>query len=182
VAEPLMAAGLPLVVVQPGLVYGPGDAGPAMETWRQYLLGKLRVIPARTAYAWTYIDDLVEGHIAAMDHGLPGTAYLMGGPNHTLAEAMAIAGRLTGIRAPKAVHPGLLAAGGAVADLAGRAGIGPGGELLRVLAGTTYIGDPARARRELGWNPRSLEAGLRTTLPPLAAQLGVTLPAFPEAA
>jgi nucleoside-diphosphate-sugar epimerase len=37
-------------------------------------------------------------------------------------------------------------------------------EGLRVAAGTTYIGDNTRARRELGWEPRSLEEGLRETL------------------
>jgi nucleoside-diphosphate-sugar epimerase len=34
-------------------------------------------------------------------------------------------------------------------------------EGLRVIAGTTYIGDDAKARRELGYSPRPLEIGLR---------------------
>jgi len=37
-------------------------------------------------------------------------------------------------------------------------------EGLRVVAGTTYIGDNTRARHELGWEPRSLQEGLRETL------------------
>src|SRR5262245_48341853 len=32
VAEPLIAAGLPLVIVQPGLIYGPGDTSSARTT------------------------------------------------------------------------------------------------------------------------------------------------------
>ena len=37
-------------------------------------------------------------------------------------------------------------------------------EYLRVSAGVTYIGSNAKARRELGYNPRPLEEGLTGTL------------------
>ena len=37
-------------------------------------------------------------------------------------------------------------------------------EYLRVAAGVTYLGSNARARRELGFEPRGLEHGLRQTL------------------
>jgi nucleoside-diphosphate-sugar epimerase len=33
-------------------------------------------------------------------------------------------------------------------------------EYLRESAGTTYIGDPSKARRELGWEARSIADGL----------------------
>jgi len=35
---------------------------------------------------------------------------------------------------------------------------------LRVTSGVTYLGDNAKARRELGFDPRPLEVGLRETL------------------
>jgi nucleoside-diphosphate-sugar epimerase len=38
------------------------------------------------------------------------------------------------------------------------------GEGLRILAGATYIGSNAKARHELGYNPRSLKEGLTETL------------------
>jgi dihydroflavonol-4-reductase len=37
-------------------------------------------------------------------------------------------------------------------------------EGLRIVAGVTYIGDNAKARRELGYNPRPLREGLKQTL------------------
>jgi len=37
-------------------------------------------------------------------------------------------------------------------------------EYLRVNAGTTYLGDNAKARRELGYAPRPLRDGLAETL------------------
>src|SRR5579884_4023999 len=36
VAEPMIARGLPLVIVQPGLVYGPGDTSGVRTTFVQY--------------------------------------------------------------------------------------------------------------------------------------------------
>jgi dihydroflavonol-4-reductase len=37
-------------------------------------------------------------------------------------------------------------------------------EGLRVIAGVTYIGNNAKAKRELGYNPRPLKEGLTETL------------------
>jgi nucleoside-diphosphate-sugar epimerase len=45
---------------------------------------------------------------------------------------------------------------------------------LRVSAGVTYIGSNAKARRELGYDPRPLEGGLRETLLHEMALLGMT--------
>ncbi|HZG65964.1 MAG TPA: NAD-dependent epimerase/dehydratase family protein, partial [Herpetosiphonaceae bacterium] len=50
VAEPMMAAGLPLVIVQPGMVYGPGDTGVTHTLLTSYLQRKLPVAPRGTAY------------------------------------------------------------------------------------------------------------------------------------
>jgi hypothetical protein len=47
------------------------------------------------------------------------------------------------------------------------------GEGLRVAAGVTDTGSNAKARRELGHNPRPLEDGLRETLPYEMQQLGI---------
>jgi len=35
---------------------------------------------------------------------------------------------------------------------------------LRVIAGVTYLGDNAKAKRELGYNPRPLQEGWKETL------------------
>jgi nucleoside-diphosphate-sugar epimerase len=37
-------------------------------------------------------------------------------------------------------------------------------EGLRIIAGVTYIGDNAKAKRELGYNPRPLQEGWKETL------------------
>ncbi|HVU14399.1 MAG TPA: NAD-dependent epimerase/dehydratase family protein, partial [Phototrophicaceae bacterium] len=50
VALSLMAVGLPLVIVQPGVVYGPGDPSAIGDTLRLYLQGKLPLVPQQTAF------------------------------------------------------------------------------------------------------------------------------------
>jgi nucleoside-diphosphate-sugar epimerase len=47
-------------------------------------------------------------------------------------------------------------------------------EGLRVLAGVTYFGSNAKARRELGYAPRSLADGLRVTLEHEMRELGIS--------
>lgn len=168
VAEPMMREGLPLVVVQPGVVYGPGDTSQLRPLLVRYLRGKLRAVPKRSAYCWSFVDDVATGHLLAMDRGRVGESYIIAGPPHTLIEAFEIAERITGIPAPR-FHPspGFLRALAAITR----------SEVLRVAAGATYLGSNAKARKELGYEPRPLEDGLRETLGHEMGLLGMPLPA-----
>lgn len=173
VAHPMIKEGLPLVIVQPGLVYGPGDTSALRPTLVDYLQGKLKRTPAGAAYCWGHIEDTARGHLLAMEKGREGESYIIAGPRHTLVEAFEIAERITGIPAPRS-HPSprtlrfLSRLMGLVEKLR-RAGdpdspAAFSSENLRVLAGVTYLGDNAKARRELAFSARPLEEGLRETL------------------
>src|SRR3990170_4724897 len=52
VAEPLMRTGLPLVVVQSGVIYGPGDTSQLRDAVHRYLRRKLPAVPRDAAYCW----------------------------------------------------------------------------------------------------------------------------------
>jgi nucleoside-diphosphate-sugar epimerase len=174
VAEPMMRNGLPLVIVMPGLVYGPGDTGLVGETLRDYLRGRLRLLPRRTAFCWAHVDDVAHGHLLAMERGAPGESYIIAGPPHTLIEALEIAEEITDIRPPR-LHPGpsvmkLMSGLIRFADSTVRLPPLYTRETLRVLAGTTYLGSNSRAVRELGFRPRPLAEGLRETLTKLRAE------------
>ncbi len=177
VAEPLMQAGLPLVIVQPGLIYGPGDKSAVHDTFVQYLQRKLPMLPAGTTYCWTYIDDVARGHILAMERGTPGESYILAGPPHTFVEALAIAERITGVPAPRRhASPALFKSMAAVMGVVGAVVPLPPTytrEGLRVIAGVTYLGSNAKARRELGYEPRPLADGLAETLTAEMAALGM---------
>ena len=88
VAEPLVKAGLPLVTVLPGLVYGPGDTSSVRTNFIQYLRRKLPLLPKTTAFCWAHVDDIAGAHIWAMARGKAGESYIIVGPRHTFIEAM----------------------------------------------------------------------------------------------
>ncbi len=167
IAERFIAQGLPLVIVMPGLVYGPGDTSILRATLIQFLQRKLPVMPQQTAYSWGYVQDIAHAHVLAMEKGRPGESYIICGPTHTMVEAVQLGHRLTGVPMPKAVPPGMLRAMAVFMGLLEPVIPLPQtytSEGLRAIAGVTYIGDNAKARRELGYAPRPLEDGLRTTL------------------
>jgi nucleoside-diphosphate-sugar epimerase len=168
VAEPLIEAGLPLVIVQPGLIYGPGDTSSLRTTLIQYLQRKLLMIPEKTAFCWAHVDDIAGGHLLAMAKGQPGESYIVAGPAHTFSEAIEITQEITGIPAPRLrVSPGMMKTMAGLMGLLEKIITVPEAytaEGLRILAGVTYLGSNAKAKRELGYNPRPLKEGLTETL------------------
>jgi nucleoside-diphosphate-sugar epimerase len=168
VALPLIRDGLPLVITQPGAIYGPDDTSGLRGFFRQYLQSQLLAVPAKTGFSWGYIDDVAHGHVLAMEQGRAGETYIVAGPSHTMAEALQFAEQITGIKAPGLrPSPTVMKAAAAVMRLVG--GVAPlpkalAAETLRTLAGVTYFGSPDKARRELGYAPRPLIEGLRKTL------------------
>lgn len=168
VAEPMIRQGLPLMVVQPGGVYGPGDSSPQGDLLRQYLRRQLPMVPRGAAFCFGHVEDTASGHLLAMERGALGQSYIIAGPPATLIEALALAERITGVPAPR-IHPPPALIRGAAAVVGVLEQIVPvpetySSEYLRVAAGVTYLGSNARAVRELGFAPRSLEVGLRQTL------------------
>jgi nucleoside-diphosphate-sugar epimerase len=168
IAQHEIDRGLPLVIVQPGLIYGPGDTSGVRTMLRQYLQRRLWIVPSRVAYSWAHVEDEARGHLLAMEKGAAGRSYFLAGPVHTLVEAMQTAQDITGIPAPPVrVPPAVLTSAAAmltVVDGVVRLPPSYAPETLRVLAGVTYLGISTRARNELGWRARPLHDGLMETL------------------
>jgi nucleoside-diphosphate-sugar epimerase len=168
VAEPMMKEGLGLVIVLPGVVYGPGDTSAIGEAFEKYLAGKLPMIPKGTTLTWAHIDDIAQGHILAMEKGKSGQSYIIAGALHTMEEVFDLAERITSIKAPR-IRVGIktmkfmasmMKVVGAIIPLPNSYT----SEGLRVIAGTTYLGNNEKAKRELGYTVRPLEEGLPETL------------------
>ncbi|MCU0491577.1 MAG: NAD-dependent epimerase/dehydratase family protein, partial [Chloroflexaceae bacterium] len=178
VAEPLIAKGLPLVIVQPALVYGPGDNSLVGQSMRQYLQRRLPAAPQGATFCWAYVDDTAHGHLLAMERGRIGESYILAGPTHSMIEALLIAEKITGIPAPRLRPPvPVMTAAARVVSAIERVAHLPvpqnmTAESLRAML-STYMADDSKARRELGWTTRPLEAGLRETLEAEMAQLRV---------
>ena len=172
VAEARIAAGAPIVIVQPGGIYGPGDHSAVGGQIEQAAAGKLPAVafPA-LGLNMVHVDDVAAGILAALDGGTPGEAYVLGGEQTTLGAVVRKAAEIAGRRPPRLTVPTLLLKALAPAGpVVGRAmGVGPNlRELISASDGVTYWATDAKARRELGYAPRDLDTGLRQTLRPAA--------------
>ena len=167
IAVKMIKEGLPLVIVQPGLVYGPGDTSSVHISLIQYLKEQLPVIPQKTAFSWAHVDDIAHAHQLAMENGKVGENYNICGPTHTLVNSFEIAKEITGVRMPMVVPAGMIRVMSSIMYLFDKFIHVPEsytGEGLRIIAGVTYIGKNSKAKRELGYNPRPLKEGLTETL------------------
>jgi nucleoside-diphosphate-sugar epimerase len=167
VARPMVADGLPLVTVMPGLVYGPGDTSVFGDALRDFLRGEFPVVPREVAYCPGHVEDIARAHVRAMEHGTPGEDYIVGGGPVTLVELFELVAELSGRDPPRTVSPWLFRVLAPVAGLLERVVTLPKdyrAESLRVLAGVTYVGDNAKATAELGLEHRPLREGLRETV------------------
>ncbi|HEY0841124.1 MAG TPA: NAD-dependent epimerase/dehydratase family protein [Vulgatibacter sp.] len=156
----LAAAGGPeVVVVNPSILFGPGDVRlSSTGDVLRFLEGKIPLVPSGGI---NFVDarDAAAGAILAMEHGKPSARYLLGGPNWTLGEFFARLARVSGKRAPVARVP----------DATARFGAGLMEQLYRWKGGDSkppidresveiaqhfWFFDSSRARDELGWEPR----------------------------
>lgn len=180
VADPMIAQGLPLVIVQPGLIYGPGDTSSLRPTLIAYLKRKLPMVPLGTTYCWGHVEDTARGHLQAMERGRPGEAYIIAGERRELVDALRLAERITGVPGPRIkIAPGLMKATASLLSVVERVVPVPDdytAEYLRENAGTTYLGDSSKAKRELGFAARPLEEGLAETLRHEMRLLGMPTP------
>jgi nucleoside-diphosphate-sugar epimerase len=167
IAVKMISEGLPLVIVQPGLVYGPGDTSSVRTSFIQYLKKQLPVMPMQTAFSWAHVDDITHAHWLAMEKGKAGENYYICGPTYTFIDGLKIAKEITGVRLPMAVPAGMIRMMSTMMYLFDKFIPVPEsytGEGLRVIAGVTYIATNSKAKRELGYNPRPLKEGLTETL------------------
>lgn len=78
--------GLHAVLVHPSRVYGPGiwtESNVVSQLIKLYLTGEWHIIPGtgKSIGCYCYIDDVVNGHLLAMEHGRSGERYILGGEN-----------------------------------------------------------------------------------------------------
>ena len=168
VAKRLIGEGLPCVIVQPGGVYGPGDTSSIGVMLDQFLAGKMPLIPfPDLGICLTHVEDIAGGIILGLDKGRAGEAYVISGPVTTIRDAIGVVAAATGKKAPKHALPtGLMKALAPIGPLVGKL-MGQPPNLREMIAsadGVTFWATYAKASRELGYEPRGLEEGLRAML------------------
>ena len=157
IAQGFFADGLPVVIVQPGQVYGPQDHSGFGGLLAAFARGRLPIVPfPDLGLNLTYRDDVAAGIIRALDAGRPGRSYVMGGEVVRAADAFATLARVIGRPAPRWQLPyGVLEA---AVLFRGRLK-----EVISSAKGVTFWATDERAKRELGYTSRRLEDGFRET-------------------
>jgi nucleoside-diphosphate-sugar epimerase len=172
-AEERAASGAPVVIVQPGLVYGPGDHAIVGELIDQASKGKM---PAKAfpdlGYNAVFVDDVADGIVLAHDKGQVGQSYVLGGELTTQGRLIDKAAEIGGKKPPRmTVPPVALKAMIPIGRFVGPAmGLPPNfREMISAAHNVTYLARDDKARRELGYAPRDLETGLRQLISDQAA-------------
>ena len=150
--------GLPAVIVNPSTPIGPRDIKPT-PTGRIIVEAATGKMPAfvDTGLNIAHVDDIAQGHLAAMDKGAIGERYVLGGDDVELRELLAEIARLSGRKPPTVALPRgplfpLAAAAEAVAQLTGKEPFVTR-DALKMAAYKMFFSS-AKAQRELGYTAR----------------------------
>ena len=168
VAKDRIQQGAPIVIAQPGGVYGPGDTSELNQFAMQAATGKLKFLTfPGVGFNLGYVADIADGIILAHDKGRVGESYVFGGEISTLGDVIKKAAAINGNKPPKITMPALMVkASIPIAPVVTKMmGLPPNlSELIKTSDGVTYWATDAKARNELGYSPRNLDEGLKETL------------------
>ena len=159
--------GLSVVVLNPSLLLGPGDARLSSTdvVWK-FLK---RRIPAMPGGGLSFVDvrDAADAFAAALDRGRPGERYLLGGANMTFRELFGRLERLSGVAAPRVSLPRSLNVAGVrfLERLSSWRGVEAPIDAASVEMGECFwYCDSGKAVLELGFSPRDPQETLAETV------------------
>ena len=164
--------GFHVVIVNPTRVYGPGVLSQSNSTTKmikQFSLGKWRIIPGdgEGVGNYVYVDDVIQGHILAMEKGRSGERYILGAENASFNQFFEKLRTHTNQQHRLFNLPlGLmLGVSGTMQFMADKFGIRPliTPPFIRKYAQKAYL-THQKAATELGYQPLSLDEGIKKTL------------------
>lgn len=174
-AREAQARGLPLIVVCPAFVYGPGDRGPGGRFVADLLARRVpALLSAPGWFSYVHVDDVVEGLLLIGERGPVGSTYVLSGEPASMNDFAQRVAALGGVRAPRLRFPVPLARlTGALLDQIARL-TGLRFPITKEAVATTgsknWLHSHAPATRDFGWQPRPLDQGLRETVQWFQAQ------------
>jgi len=149
--------GLPVVVLNPSLLLGPGDArlSSTHDVWR-FLMKRIPAMP-RGGLSFVDVRDAAAAFLAALTRGAPGQRHLLGGANMDFTKFFARLSRLSGVPAPplRLPSPVKVLAAHALERWAHRSGREPDLDAASVEMGEHWFFiDSSKAERVLGFKAR----------------------------
>jgi farnesol dehydrogenase len=171
-AREAAAAGRDVVLLYPGVIYGPGDltdGNLVVKMVADHLNGRLPGVvgPGDRLWSYAFVEDVAAGHVAALERGRAGERYFLCGDNVSMNDLFETLAQLTGVAPPRLHLPY------GVASLVGRAQhlwaelTGQPPQLTHEVVGVFrehWAYASGKAERELGYRWRSLGEGLRETV------------------
>ncbi|HET9956044.1 MAG TPA: NAD-dependent epimerase/dehydratase family protein [Polyangiaceae bacterium] len=172
VVQEHVKAGMPIISVLPGAIFGPGDWKPTHNG--QGLLHYVKTPPNRKTpttdggNSFVDVEDVARGHLLAMAKGRVGERYILGGENLTYRDFFTLLHELTGLSEPGPTpSPGLLQLVARFMEFSARwAGRDPllTYRLARDYAYSRVWVSSAKAERELGYSFRPARETLARSL------------------
>jgi dihydroflavonol-4-reductase len=177
----LAARGLPLVVLRPSVVFGPGDTH--RSSAELVVAIARRRLPGWVEGGTSFCDvrDVAHAHAEALERGRAGEIYLLGGHNLRVGEMVARVAALAGVPPPRRVPYPVAYAAAALQEAAARV---RGGrptttrDLVRAARLFSFVSS-AKAERELGYAIRPFDEMVQDTLR-FAIAAGRLTPRSPE--
>lgn len=160
-------AGLPVVSVMPSGIFGADDPhfGPVLQTFRK---GKLKVWAGGARMTGiVHVGDLVDAMLLAAEKANPGSHYIISTGDMSTQAMFEFLSRETGVPTPWEAPEPLVRLVGNLLDPVGRllSWQPPiSRERVHYIYDRCVRVDGSKARRELGWQPRSVEQTLRDLL------------------
>ncbi|CAA7025535.1 unnamed protein product [Microthlaspi erraticum] len=164
--------GVPLILMYPGVIYGPGKLTSGNMVAKLLIERFSGRLPGYIGYgndrcSFSHVDDVVDGHIAALEKGKVGERYLLTGENASFKHVFDMAALITGTNKPSFSIPlwvievyGWLSV--LISRVTGKLPVisPPSVKVLR----HQWAYSCEKAKQELGYNPRSLREGLEEML------------------
>lgn len=160
------------VIVNPTRVFGPGLLSKSNSLTimiGRYMEGRWKFMPGdgNSSGNYVFVEDVVTGHIQAMERGKPGERYVLGGENLTYWQLFQYIREASGVHKKllKIPYPVMITAAVLMKFLARITGrppmIVPG--LIRKYT-RNWIVSSEKAVRELGYEPMDVKRGIKHTV------------------
>lgn len=165
IAASYLNKGLPIIMVNPAGVYGPGDLKPSGRAIIDLINGHMPALFKGTN-SLVYLDDAGTGHVLAANKGKVGERYILSGNIVTLNEWGRLLCRLSGAKMPPSVPTLVSGMYASFGEMVSRFTQHPpvlSWETFRTVSYGFQV-DGSKAAKELGIEYTPLEEGLRKTI------------------
>jgi farnesol dehydrogenase len=161
-----------VVIVNPTRVYGPGylsESNGVTRMIKQYVEGSWKLIPGdgQRMGNYVHVEDVVSGHLLAMQKGKAGERYVLGGENISYNQLFQYIRKASGVKhrlfkVPRWIMLAVAISMKGITVISGRPPlIVP--DLVRKFS-HNWIVSSQKAIRELGYDARNAEEGIKQTI------------------